>query len=250
MSEEVNDGSGLAGAAIDPDTAMVAAPLDYVRSLHRGFTLMLVAMACAFAMYIFGAIAFASVVLRVGADNSLAMAQFVLVLSICMVVPSVIGWIGQYLMTIPDPRGVWNEAFENYRRVLRVFLWIGVVVGAISLAFVAWMFFSQTATPTSLPGPGPSGIETSVRFGFHIIVGLTTLAHMVFMMLYFEQIGIRLNDPWIAGRAKLMVWLLPLLLVLFCTVIAPIAAIVLQVQLYLRVRGGLGRVVAATGSMA
>ena len=71
-----------------------------------------------------------------------------------------------------------------------------------------------------------------------------------FLMLYFEQIGIRLQDPWIAARAKMLVWLVPVLMLLFCTIIAPIAALVLQVQLYWRVRGRIGGLVGIGGDAA
>lgn len=143
------------------------------------------------------------------------------------------------------PPAVWNESFESYRRFLRAFLWIAVVVAVIALA-IATAAFAQPTTPTSLPRTDPSGIEVFARFAFNIIAGIISLAHLVFMMLYLEQIGIPLNDRWIAGRAKLMVWLLRLPLVLFCTVIAPFVGIALQVQLYLLIRGGLGRVVAGS----
>ena len=59
------------------------------------------------------------------------------------------------------------------------------------------------------------------------------VAHVAILMIYIEQIGIRLNDPWIAARAKLLVWLAPVLGLLFCTVVGPIVGWVLQVQLFL-----------------
>ncbi|MBL8876110.1 MAG: hypothetical protein JNM86_09980 [Phycisphaerae bacterium] len=234
--------TGAPGVAIDPDTSLAAAPEEYLRALHRGLTLWLVGIAASFTLNVLFGIIFFVLVLSSPKTNP---APLFFGYSVFLLVVCGIGCAAQYLFTIPDPRGVWNQTFENYRRILRVLLWVGAILGLIAMGFA---FGALTSQPTTSTGPGsipsePFGLGGFARLGVNVFAGVFGLAHTVFLMLYFEQIGMRLHDPWIAARAKMLVWLVPVLMLLFCTVVGPIAAVVLQVQLYWRVRGRVGGLV-------
>ncbi|MFO0860565.1 MAG: hypothetical protein U0570_08405 [Phycisphaerales bacterium] len=227
---------------IDPDTSLAAAPEPYLHSLHRGLTLMLVAfvasLAIAFPFYII-------LVFLLVTNAATGIAPLSIGFAILMLLVGAIGWGGQYLLTIPDPRGVWNQTFENYRRLLRLFLWLGVLMAIIGL----WSAFSafnsnSISRPTSFSRPSSFSLEFILRTGFQLTAFLISFAYMVIMMLFLEQIGLRLHDPWIAARAKLLVWLVPVLLILSCTIIAPLAAAALQAHLYLKIRSRLGELMA------
>lgn len=235
-------------AAIDPDTSLAAAPEAYLIALHGGCTLMLVAFAASFVITLPCTVVF--VILGLTQQLTHFMPALVVGMGLVMLIVGCIGWAGQYLLTVPDPRGVWNVTFENYRRVLRIFLWAGVILALIGLgfAFTAWNSFlasSPASSGTSMPVSGavsPFGLGFFARIGVNVVSFVVGLVHVVFLMLFFEQIGLRLNDPWIAARAKLPVWLAPVLMVLFCTIIGPLAGAVLQAHLFWRVRGRIGEV--------
>ena len=243
--------TGAPGVAIDPDTSLAAAPGEYLRALHRGLTLMLVAFAISIAVTCPFFITYFFLILTRTAME--AIVPLAMGFSILMMLVGIIGWIGKYLLTVPDPRGVWNESFENYRRVLRGLLWIHVLMApiALGLAYMAWSSMSSAGSiPTGIPASGPSspfGLEFFARMLLQLVAVVLSFANIVFLMLYFEQIGMRLHDPWIAARAKMLVWLVPVLMLLFCTIVGPIAAVVLQVQMYWRVRGRVGGLVRAGG---
>lgn len=240
MTDDVVGLSNSPGGSLDPDTSFHAAPEEYLRSLHRGMTLVLVAMAASLVCFLFYVFGIGILAVLGNAAPESAPIVFVGIFGILMLGVGVVGWIGKYLLTVPDPRGVWGEAFERYRRVLRVFLWMGIVVGGAALIFVA---VNLSGRPQER-GASPFGLKWAAQMVANIASAVLSLVQMVFLMLYFEQIGLRMHDPWIAGRAKMMVWLMPVLFLLFCTIIAPIVALVLQVQLYVRVWKGLGRVIA------
>ncbi|MBS0188300.1 MAG: hypothetical protein JSS51_09535, partial [Planctomycetes bacterium] len=129
--------------------------------------------------------------------------------------------------------------------LLRLFLWLGVLMAIIGL----WSAFSafnsnSISRPTSFSRPSSFSLEFFLRTGFQLTALLISLAYMVIMMLFLEQIGLRLHDPWIATRAKLLVWLVPVLMVLSCTVIAPLAAALLQAHLYFKIRSRIGELMA------
>lgn len=167
---------------------------------------------------------------------------------VCTLLLSIAWSVSEYLLTTPDPRGVWNESFERYRRVLRVFLWVGVGITLVGFVFAIASFGSISNPPTYPPPPaGPLDIAEFVLNAISIIV---MLAQTVFYMLYLEQLGIGLRDPLITGRAKLLVWLSPVLFVLFFTLIAPIVALILQIRLYTKVQSRLRESLGATNAMA
>lgn len=231
---------------VDSDAFLDAAPPEYLRSLYRGITLQLIVIGASMIVALIWMIAFAIMMALMPHVSNGAIFFTTALFTVCMMMIGIAGWVSQYLLTTPDPRRVWHEAFERYRRVLRIFLWISMGLGLIGFVF-GIAAFGSISTPPAYPPP-PAGPLDIAQFVLNAISIMFMLAHFVFYMLYFEQLGIRLRDPVIAARAKLLVWLLPVLFVLFCTVIAPIAALILQIRLYTKVQSRLRECLGATSA--
>lgn len=232
----------------DSDAFLDAAPTEYLRSLHRGITLQLILIGASMVAVVIYVVAFGIMIALMPSVSNSAIFLTTCLFTFCMILLSIAWWVSQYLLTTPDPRGAWSEAFERYRRILRVLLWAGVGLGLAGFA-LGIASFGSISNPPPYPPPPPGPLDMA-EFALNAISIIVMLAQTVFFMLYFEQLGIRLRDPIIAARAKLLVWLLPVLFVLVCTVIAPIAALILQIRLYTKVQSRLKELLAAASARA
>jgi hypothetical protein len=246
MSNQGDPGPVQLPPEADSDAFLDAAPPEYIRSLYRGITLQLIVIGASMVLVLIWMVAFAIMIALMPSVSNGAILLTTALFMVCMMLLSIAWWVSQHLQTTPDPRGVWNEAFERYRRILRVLLWVGIGLGLLGFAF-AIASFGPMANPPTYPPP-PAGPLDIAEFALNAISIIVMLAQTVFCMLYFEQLGVRLRDPLIAARAKLLVWLLPVLLVLVCTVIAPIAALILQIRLYTKVQARLRECLAAANA--
>ncbi|MBY0112293.1 MAG: hypothetical protein K2Y21_05695 [Phycisphaerales bacterium] len=237
MSNQGDPGPVQLPPEADSDAFLDAAPPEYIRSLYRGITLQLIVIGASMVLVLIWMVAFAIMIALMPSVSNGAISVTEALFMVCTLLFSIAWSVSEYLLTTPDPRGVWNEAFERYRRVLRVFLWVGVGITVVGFAFAIASFGSISTPPTyPPPPPGPRDIAEFILNAISIVV---MFAQTVFYMLYLEQLGIRLRDPLIAARAKLLVWLSPVLFLLFFTVIAPIAALILQIRLCTKVQSRL-----------
>lgn len=230
--------------SLDPDAYLDTAPPAYLRSLEQGARWKLItyigSAACGMVGVALGIVLFLGLGLRSTATFVIIFPLLAIV-GLTLVALAVLQYIAIFRFTAPDPRGIWHEPFEKFRRLLRLMLWLSIAFAALTMliGLVAILLMGRDRFNT----PG----AIAIRFGLQGLGVLWGIAYIVVEMMYIRFLGERMRDLWLINHAKLLVWLLPLLSLLFCTGIAPLVGLGLRVHLFyqlqkrLKVRLELGR---------
>ena len=155
---------------------------QYVRKLARGVTLIL------WGILVSILVAIAGFMWRVQAAPQV-MANLMALLG------GLVGLVGTWMVTAPDP-GRLDEAWEfNARRLIRLTLLIGLgthVVNALGAAFVR-----------SSPASAGAGIPLSV---LAFLLGVVSLVGQVAQFVYFRKLALRIPDDRLARDTRALMW--------------------------------------------
>jgi hypothetical protein len=145
--------------------------------------------------------------------------------------------LGWWLFTEPDPALPASARGDGPRRVIR-----GVVILAAASA-VLNMAISGNLTNAGFALAGGLTGGTLLMIGFSGLAELAKLARFFASMLYLQWLAPRLPDEVAQRRARLYMWLLPVIAVVgACVLVGPLIASVLSWLLLFRVRRGIGAV--------
>lgn len=143
-------------------------------------------------------------------------------------------YAGWWLLSAPDPAFVGQETGATSRRVLR----ISAAAAALTSALAA-IFQISVGTP-AITGAGPTWVVIGMMAAS--LAALAAWAVLFFAsMKYVRWLAPRLPDPWVDQRAKLLMWLGPLLYIFGCG-IGGIVALVLYWNLIERTRSHLAAI--------
>lgn len=214
------------------------APAEYVRSLYSG-TKLVVGMILLLVV----------LALTSGVVSGLAGAQAItpavhdavaVGTSVCGVICSLLLTIGWWKLTEPNPEHPPEYSGGASRSLVR---WMAVIHAAFSatqsIILLATGAYSFSATQNAQLSIGTGSLLA--------VVGLSLLGLVVFAVGYFAQMlyigwmGPRLPNTWVTKRAKLMMWLGPLLYVVgaLCIGLGPLVALILYYNLITKVRADL-----------
>ncbi|MFO0830701.1 MAG: hypothetical protein U0637_02545 [Phycisphaerales bacterium] len=206
---------------------------EYLRSLHVGVCLVLASVILAvisFVLPVAGLVAasFFSASARQGVEVAAGLFGMV---------PTIVGLVGYWLFTTPDPALSMGEQPAAARKVVRAMTLVQIVVAVVQGAL--------TAVRLLLPGVGTGGF-----FGLFSALLWTAgwaawLVAFFGVMLYVRWLAMRVPDGQLMERSRMYMWLLPVLLVPGCLVLAgPLVAVVLYVLHMDAVRAALKRAIA------
>lgn len=234
--------SGASGGSPEPNDELKFSPPEYLAKLHQGVVIVLasviVTILVSFAM---AGLAFVAPLAAMSFGN----VQVVMVVVLAAL--GIVAAYGWWLVSTPDPEGRLHPTAETARKIIRVVMLLGA---AITCASTAHTIINPPA-PMALPTPGgpqPAGpLFTSamaIQMGF-VLISMAAAAVMYFVqMMYVRWLAPRLPDAFVFERAKMLMWLGPLLYTvgMFCLGLGPIVALVLHWNLLDRVRKDLKRI--------
>jgi hypothetical protein len=211
----------------------------YQQQLLRGVTLImagiLLSMISVFVAFALGAL------LRSGSS--------ILVL-ISSLVASAISYYGYYLYSSPDPGQLSTNRGEQPRRILRIALVVAIVA---NLAQFGLTLLSPAVALPASPAAGFRGLS-GLQLAASLAGGVAWLVQFFAVMLYTKWLAPRIPSERVFNRAKLLIWLGPLLGVLFFCVLAPLIALIMYYNMFSWIRKDLvairaGRVPPSAGAM-
>jgi len=224
---------------------------DYLRSLRHGATLVEISKIASFVggflvFFAFGAIGIYQSIqgkILTAFDNLGVYSQFS---EVAFMLGST---VGMWWLTAPDP-GATQDEDPRARRLIRAALVASLIAHALSTIAkytpaLAAMGIPVTAAPTASYQNNPYAalsVFTSPGFVAITLIGLLHLAAYltgyIATMVYFRTLAARLKDPTLDARAKMMLWLGPLLYTvgaIFCG-LGPLAASIIYIYLIDRIR--------------
>jgi lysylphosphatidylglycerol synthetase-like protein (DUF2156 family) len=107
-------------------------------------------------------------------------------------------------------------------------------------------------------GAGPGGVAVATGLTFAVIAvlvsiaaGMAWIAAFFFQMVYIRWLAARVPDNWVANRAKLLMWLAPVLYVVgsLCLALGPLVALILYWNMLDRLRKDLKTVRQTRGEL-
>ncbi len=219
---------------------------EYVRALARGIRLIMVSILISLASGISSAV--------IGVLGSMpstlsptAVQALTSVIQIVGFVGGMLGLVGWWRFTEPDPRYSGRSNPDPARRVVR---------GAVVVLAVALLL--STITQFIMLGAGiwtPSGPTTTLGTAAAIIVVLSILLGLLSFaawltlffgsMVHLRWLAPRIPEMTVFERAKTYMWLLPVISIVgVCLLyLGPLVALILYYRLLLRIRKGLDGVV-------
>lgn len=226
------------------------ASTEYVAKLYSGSKLV-IASILFMVILAFGSIGFQMFV-AFGVLSQAAGRTGEFVASALGVLASFMGAYGWWQLSEPNPQASLTDQGVNSRKLVRAMVVTNVIIGIITQVVVLIMN-SQIAQLQGNTAGQPGAVNKSlllaglVVFGVGLI-GLVTFAVAFFaQMKYMQWIGPRLPNPWVTERAKLMMWLGPLLYTVgaFCFGLGPLVALILYYNLITKARADLKHILAA-----
>jgi len=203
-------------------TLITNARPEYLARLHRGvfFALAGLVMLVLGLLVSFGAGAVAA---TGGADPDALPLYVILPGSLLMLLSSLAGLVGWWMLTTPDPDYTGSDTGETPRILVR-----------IAVAVKAGLFVLQLIT-TFMPGADSAGAGAFVILGaIALLGGYAAFALQFFAsMFYLKWLGRRVPNRKIVKRAGRLVWLGPLIFILGFPLLAigPLIALVLYYNL-------------------
>lgn len=170
--------------------------------------------------------------------------------SLNMFAGTLVWTIGWWMLSRPDPSVRMNDRGDRPRRVLRVTLIIScvasLVIGGLSLFFPGMaMGWGTTRT-----GGGAGGAGVVPGLGLGTTIGATVLSFVAWIiqffasMMYIRWLAQRIPSADIYVRAKLYMWVLPLIYLLVCG-IGQIIVFIIYFVFMDQIRAALQRVLPA-----
>lgn len=176
---------------------------------------------------------------------------------------------GWWKLSEPDPGYVGRDDGAQSRRWLRILVVIQavgalfgfvmslVVPQAVQVIIGALGAFGGGAGPGG-GGAGPGGVAVATGLTFAVIAvlvsiaaGMAWIAAFFFQMVYIRWLAARVPDNWVANRAKLLMWLAPVLYVVgsLCLALGPLVALILYWNMLDRLRKDLKTVRQTRGEL-
>ena len=201
---------------------------DYLRTLHRGVVVILVATLIGAAMFVANIALVIAV--SIAASGGSAAAQRIIGL-LPVVLPfvepavSLLGLVGWWMLTRPDPAFTGVDQGQTPRRLVRVAVAVQAVITLINLPLALLVHFPGAIAPTS-PVVLASGVGGVAAFGAWLLQFFAS-------MLYLRWLARRIPNGKIVERAGMYMWLLPVIFLLgaACFLIGPLIAIILYALL-------------------
>ncbi len=221
------------------------ASIEYVSKLYRGAQTVVGGILLYVIVMI---VSLALAVLTVSAGMSAAMMSAIQlgtqIMALGATVAIAVGW---WWLSEPNPAAIDPSSGSTSRQFVRVAAGITVLFAVLQSA--VGMVLQSGMNPAT-----PGGTQVGLM-GFAVLISLAGL--VVFAVSYFSQMAYlkwlapRFPNEWVFKRAKLMLWLGPVLYVVgaFCIGLGPLVALILYYNLVTRVRadlkGILGRMVSS-----
>ncbi len=216
------------------------AGVDYLKSLHWGVCLVLIANILTILVFVLGFLGQVGLAAAKVNKNQ----WFDAATELFGLVPTVTGLVGYWLFTTPDAALQHAEQPATARKVVRAMTVVQLcasLLGAVA---------TLVAVPAISAGVGPAAQVASKSFAFVAMVAWGTAFFAV--MLYVKWLAMRVPDAEMMDRTKMYMWLLPLLAIPGCVLcfLGPIAAMILYIILFDQVRGRLKEALAEASEAA
>ena len=184
-----------------------------------------------------------------GAFGSGAAAQ--LVINTISLIPAAMMLVGYWLYSKPDPQFEATEQPRTARRVLRIA--VAVSAGCSLATFVMQLLSVSVWGGTTRPAPGSAlpALTVAVAAVAGLAGGVVWLVQFFSTMQYTRWLAKRVPDAWMEKRAKMYMWLLPVIYVVGAILLGlgPLVALVMYWNLLDRLRKHL-KSIADTGKPA
>ncbi len=223
-----------AARSMGPDLLIYSSPA-YLEMLHRGVFIIMVALATLIVLSL-GMLCLSII----GLVMSRPFLDALMTAEILTTGAGFVSAYGWWLFSSPDPASRVGMKGEKSRQVVRALTLVGVGVSVAVLVLDALL--------PAIAAAGPSGWGSMFQQGglatlaVDLMLGLIALASLAAsyfaQMYYIRWLSPRLPNQWVFDRAKLLMWLGPLLYTVgaFCLMIGPLVALVLYWNLLDRVR--------------
>lgn len=238
----------------------------YLASLHSGVFLVLASIIaqilCIVLMVIATILGLVFARPQPGASSSAFISTFIIVTNGLAALLTFVTLYGWWKLSEPDPGYEGRDDASQARRWLRALVIvqaIGTVMGyVLSLFFpmaisglLAALGIGSGAGATSGTAVGAGILLGVVAILLAIVINLAWIASFFLQMVYVRWLAVRVPDGWIDRRAKLLLWLGPLLYVVgsFCVGIGSLVALILYWNMLDRLREGLKGIRIAQGSL-
>ncbi|MBX3379906.1 MAG: hypothetical protein KF805_07410 [Phycisphaeraceae bacterium] len=193
---------------------------EYRRALLRGVTLIMTGIALSLISFV----AMFALAAIFGPGASIVFAGLSLVASGA-------SYIGYYLYSTPDPGQLSTNKGERPRRILRVCIAISLVAGLLQIA-LGLFGPASVFTPASMPGSTAAFLSIATS-----IAGVVAWIVQFFAaLLYTRWLAPRIPNPRLFKRAKLLMWLGPVLMLGYCLIIPPLVAMIMYYNMFSWIR--------------
>jgi len=145
-----------------------------------------------------------------------------------------LGLYGYYFYSTPDPGQLGSNKGESPRKVLRVAIWISAVCSVLAVP-LQFLFDESSMAPSATNETILVGVMT---FAISMISAIAWVVQFFAAMLYTKWLAPRIPSERILKRAKLLMWLGPLLLIFGCG-IGGLIALILYYNMFGWIRASL-----------
>jgi len=239
-----------AARSMGPDLLIYSAP-DFVEKLHRGVLIVLTTLIVSILLVLVGLAT--GFVVSAGQQLFTGMAYLLGIVGVANSAAMAWGW---WLTSSPDPASREGMRGEKARKLVRILTVVGLTLTILAQFASIILPFVMSAVPQipQQPQPAPGGAPPAMTPALLAMAGVSMLIGLIKFVawagLYFAQmyyirwLSPRLPDQWVFDRAKLLMWLGPLLYTVgaFCLMIGPLVALVLYWNLLDRVRKDLKQI--------
>ena len=170
------------GLSIHGDLLRFSDPA-WLRTLQRGVRLVIASIAIQFLAVIS--------IIAMSAARPAMRGDALFLASIIGVVGAVLGFLGGWQLTEPDPSGIGEDRYGTSRRIIRIALAIGIINTLLH-------FIENLST-----------VPPAVRITLTIVAGVSGLAGLIghFAQLnYLSKLALRIPDVAVAKRARFLMW--------------------------------------------
>ncbi len=210
----------------------------YVAGLHRGLICVLIAWVLQLVLSLLTVVAMIGIIIvtlrgAVAAGGGAGVGGFAFttttsglfnaIIQLAMLPLSFLSLYGWWLISAPDPGQKAGDTGQKPRRIVRA----AVIIIACTTTLSAATQFLALAVPAA----------NFALFGIGFIALVASIAQFFASMLYLSWMGPRIPNATVHERAKLYMWLLPVIyLVGSCLVVGPIVAMVMYLLLLNKTR--------------
>lgn len=195
----------------------------YIKRLHTGALLVQAALAIAQLAFVFSLLG-PLIIASNPSGVSVLLPALAVASGIGVAVGLILYPVGWLFLTSKDPGRTDDEKGQRSRRLVRlsiVFL-IASMVFTAGVSFVLPLFLNSSTLNEQF-----IGLMKFLTRGVQIISFLVCIVQYYASMVYLRWLAERIPSERVFKRAKLLLWLGPILLLFFCFVIPPLIAVVL-----------------------